>query len=182
MIWADVQTGLIAAVRLALEDADYDVGWTDREARFRDEAHVRLSVLANVSRGRGERRYAADGADDVRERIYDPRRLVVQIRCETRDQDLDESAMAIAERIEQGLKQSDVEALLDAAQIGIAKIEAPTQVNAPDSGGAVRSIAVLDVRFNAHGSKTGPLVPRVRAVEVTGTIENGPNVGPLEIP
>lgn len=181
MNWATIQTALITAVQTSLGDLSADVGWTDREARYRAPAHVRLSVLANVPLGRAERRYTDEGSDDIRERVYGPRRLVVSFRCETRDQDLISSALQMAEDIAAGLHQSDVEAILDTAGIGVAKVEKTQQINAPDGKGKVRSVVVLDVRFNVGASKTGPLVPYVKAVEVEGTIENGPNVGPFTV-
>jgi len=181
MDWATIQTALPLAVQTALGDLTADVGWTDREARYRAASHVRLSVLSSVPLGREERRYTAEGSDDIRERVYGPRRLVVSIRCETRDQDLISSALQTAEDIAAGLHQSDVEAILDTAGLGVARVEPPRQINAPDGKGKVRSVVVLDVRFNAHGSKTGPLVPYVQAAEIEGTITNGPNVGPFTV-
>ena len=170
MNWADVQTALVDVTRLALDDASYDVGWADREARWRAASHVRLSVLSNAPNGQDERRYT-DEAGDLRERVYGNRRLVISFRCETTDQDLESSALAAADNIAAGLRQSDVEALLDAAGIGLARIENPRVISAPDGKGAIRSVVVLDVRFNAHISKTGPLVTRVESVAGTGTVD-----------
>ena len=176
MDWASIQTALVTATQTALGDPAADVGWTDREARYRDAEHVRLSVLSAGPNGRDERRYTDEGPDDMRERVYGNRRLVISFRCETRDQDLIESALDMADRIAAGMHRSDVEALLDAAGIGVARVESPRQVNAPDGKGAVRSVVVLDVRFNAHTSHTGPLVPYIKDVFGTGTVEDGPTI------
>jgi len=172
MDWATIQTALVLAVQTALGDLTADVSWTNRETAWRSDSNVKLIVLSNTARGRGERRYTVEGQNlEQRERVYGPRRLVISIQCETQDQDLDASSLATAENIAAGLYQSDVEAILDTAGIGISKVEAVRQVDAPDAEGRVRSIAVLDVFFNAHASKVGPLIPYVETViDPVGTI------------
>lgn len=182
MDWSAVQTGLVAAVRLAMDAADYDVGWADRESRWRSAAGcVRLSPLSFTRRGRDERRYSDEGDFDLQERIYGVRRLTVQFLVEAQDQDLADSAAAIAERIVAGLRRSDVEDLLVVAGIGVATIGETRQINAPDEHDRVRSIWAFDVAFNAHTSIEGPVIPAVLAVEYAGDITNGPDIPATEI-
>lgn len=182
MEWATVQTALVTAVQTALGDLTADVTWADRTTGWRQPLHVKLQVLAYVGLGRHERRYTDEGADDIRERIYQPRRLVISFRAETRDQDLVSSALEAAERISAGLDRTDVEDILATAGLGIARVEQVRQVNAPDDKGKVRSVAVLDVRFNAATSLTGSLVPWIKAVEFSGELpEEGLTVGPVTV-
>ncbi len=181
MDFATIQANLVTAVQTALGDVSADVTWVDRTNGWRSTANVKLQVIAFKSIGRGERRYADSGVDDLQERIYGPRRFTVQFMCETQDQDLAASALANAETIAARFESSDVDALLDAAGLGVAQISEVRQVNRPDGHDRVRSVAVFDIRFNAHTSITGPIVERLRAVEISGTVENGPDTGPTVI-
>jgi hypothetical protein len=169
---------MILAVRTALDDLAADVGWTHKEARWRSAAHVRLRLLSATRKGRDERRYAPEGSDDIRERVYGVRVLRIQVTCEAQDQDLVASAWDLAERVSTGMHEADVVAVLDTAGIGLASITAPTGVDYMDAHRRTRSAVVFDLALNAHTSQVGPLVPRVKSLEFTGTIENGPDIGP----
>jgi len=163
-----IQTSLQTAVQTALGDLAYDVGWKHRDARWRSTRHVLLRVLSAPRKGRDERRYTAEGADDLRERIYGVRTLKIQITCEAQDQDLDESAWAAAEAVSTGLYASDVLTLLDAAGLGVASLSAPASVDYVDAQGRTRSAVWFEATFNTSTSKTGPLIPYVHTIEVIG--------------
>lgn len=177
MDWNEIQTRIPEAVRTILGDA-FDVGWKDRASRWRNPSHVLLSVLDTPARGRDERRYTAEGPDDVRERVYGVRRLVVQFEVEHQAQSLGESAQATAEALRAGLHRSDVADILEAAGLGVAIVQPGRTVNYPDDSGRWRSVVLFDVFFNAHVSHTGPLVPVIKQIEFSGAVENGPDMGP----
>lgn len=182
MEWSTIQTALIEAVQTAVGDSTYDVLWTDRENAWRESAHVKLQVLSLPQLGRGERRYSSNDDGTMDERIYMPRRLVIQFLCEAQDQDLIDSALPIAETISARFQSSDIESILDTACIGVAQIGEIRQVNAPARGhNRVRSLAVFDVTFNAHTSIAGPTIGYVESVVHSGTIEDGPDTGPTTV-
>lgn len=178
MDWATIDTALPLAVQTALDDLEADVGWHHKESRWRSATHVRLRVLSVSRKGRDERRTTAVGDDDLRERVYGIRVLRIQITCEAQDQDLAQSAWNTAETVSTGLHESDVATVLETAGLGLASITPPLGVDYMDASGRTRSAVVFDVSLNTHTSQTGPLIPRVKSLEFTGTIENGPDIGP----
>ena len=182
MDWATIDTAILLAAQTALGDLAYDVGWAHKEARWRSSVgQVQMKILSNARKGRDELRYTAEGDDDIRERVYGVRVLRIQVTCEAQDQDLAQSAWEVAETLSTGLRASDSIAILDTAEIGVASITPPLGVDYPDAHGRTRSAVVFDVAFNAHTSQTGPLIPRVKSVEFEGTIENGPDIGPVTV-
>lgn len=171
------QTAIVDAIRLVL-GASYDVGWTQRAQGWTAPANVRLRVVSRPRRGVDETRLSAEGANDVRERVYGVRSLRVQVTCETLDQDLADSAHETADVLVAGLNRSDVEATLEAAGLGVPRTTTPIEADYQDDHGDWRSAVVFECWFPTHRTHTGPLVPIVHQVEFAGVVENGPDVGP----
>lgn len=178
MDWATLRAAIPLVVQTAAGDPTLDVGWHNREARWRNKRHVRLRVLGLKSKGRDERRYTPEGENDMRERVYGVRVLRVQISCETQDQDLDDSAMSLAEDVAIGLTEAASIAALDSAGVGVATIGDRRPVDYMDEHGRWRSAVVFEVALNGNTSRTGVLIPSIKKIEFTGNIENGPDIGP----
>lgn len=179
-----IQTALVAAVRLILDDDEYDVGWGRRSAEWRAESHTVISYVSTARRGVDERRYADVGTDDMRERVYGNRVVRVQFTVHTDDQDVAESAHEIAGRLVAGFSRSDVAELLDSEDLGGIRPQDPIDASYVDEHGDERSVAVFEVWFNTHRTHTGTVIPRVKALEYSGTTEgsiNDPTVGPTTV-
>lgn len=177
-----VHTVLPAAIRLVL-GAEYDVGWRTREARYRADNHVLLSIVSRARKGHDETRYGALVDGSATERIYGVRRLVIQVQCETQDQDVESSAYAVAEDLRTGLHRSDVEALLDTEHLGGLQTMDVRVIDYRDPSGRWRSAAVFEMWLNTHTTHTAGDVPMVASVEVTGDVgdrETGPGLVPPE--
>lgn len=167
-----IQTALPAVIRLILGDESADVTWKNREAGFRADSNVRLSIVSRPRRGVDETRYADPAVDgSMVERVYGVRRLTVQVQVETQDQDYTASAADRAETIRTGFHRSDVEALLDAEDLGGVQTQDVRVVDYKDAHGRWRSAAVFEVWFNTHTTHVGPTVDTVGSVEVTGTVD-----------
>lgn len=177
---ADLQTAMVTAIQTALGDLSYDVAWGDREDRWRDSSHVILTMVSVPRRGQDEIRTTPEGSDDVRERVYGIRNPVIQVRCEADDQDLDESAWAIADTITSRLRGTDVVDLLAAADVGIARVGDLIDGSYQDADGRWHSGCVFELFLNTHTSVTGALVPRIKSIEYSGTTD-GPSVGPTTV-
>lgn len=178
-----VQTAIPEAIKLILGDQGFDVDWGPKTARWRDGGrHVLLSVQNRTRIGTDEKRYA-EGADpdDVVERVYGVRRLVVQVQVETDDQDLDANASELGDVIATGLSRTDVLAVLEAAGLGNPRVQPQQRGDYRDEHGDTRSGVVFEIWFNTHRTHVGATIPRIRAAEVGGEIEDGPTVGPVEV-
>ena len=80
-----------------------------------------------------------------------------------------------------GFERTDVQDLLSAANLGGAQTQTPVQVDYQDDHGDWRSAVLFEVWFNTHRTHVGALIPRVKAVEVTGDMDGGPDVGPFTV-
>lgn len=163
-----IQTAIPAA--LALIVPGLDATWRDRETGFRADRHVKLRVLSRPRIGVDEIRHSDPDEIDgsMVERVYGVRRLTVQITVETQDQDIADSAHALAEDLRTGLERSDVEALLEADDLGSPRTTEPREIPYRDPSGRWRSAVVFEAWFPAHTSHTGPIVDTVGSVEVEG--------------
>lgn len=179
-----VQTALPAAIQLILGDQGLDVAWGAKTARWRDSGrHVLLSVVGRPRIGTDERRYAAAvDPDDVTERVYGVRRLVIQVQVETDDQDLDASASELGDVIATGFARSDVLDLLWAEGVGNPRPQPQQRGDYRDDHGDTRSAVVFEIWFNTSRTHTGATIPRLRAAEVSGEIaDGGPPIGPVTV-
>jgi len=181
MNFAGYQTALVEAVQTAAADADLDVSWDERESGWRSPSHVKLSVVSIVRLGRDETRREESGADDLQERIYGPRRLTIQLMIETDDADLSSSSWELADRIAAGLRREDVRALLDAAELGVSTIGTARPLSYRDPHGDWRTPVAVELALNTHTAHEGALIGKVRSVEFSGTVEDGPDVGPVTV-
>lgn len=178
-----LDTALIASVRLILDDETYDVTWQDRRTGWRDAGgHVSILPLSVLRRGVDERRVDADG----QERIYGVRNVRVQVTCETDDQDVGADAMDLAETLAAGFHRTDVEALLDAADLGGVAVQPTRIVNYPDAHGDQRSAAVFEVWLNTHRTHLGAVLDTIGSVEYEGEVTDATGavaltVGPVMV-
>lgn len=163
-----LDTALIASVRLILDDPEYDVTWQDRRTGWRDAGgHVSILPLSVLPRGVDEKRVDATTGQ---ERIYGVRNVRVQVTCETDDQDPGSDAMDLAETLAAGFHRTDVEALLDAADLGGVVCQPRRVVNYPDKHGDQRSAAVFEVWLNTHRTHLGAILDTVGSVEYGGEV------------
>ncbi len=180
-----MQAALIAAVRLIL-GASFDVVWHRRETGFRSDEHCKISVISRSRKGRDEVRFPGGV-----EHVYGVRVLRVQFRIETQDQDLDSSALDLADQLSAGFERTDVRALLDAAHLGGCQIQATIDASGPDEHGDDRSVAIVEIWFNHHVTHTPAVETSPGYVETVvysgeaaegagGTVEIGPSEGTAE--
>lgn len=180
MDFASLQTVLITAVQTSLADNAYDVIWNQRETGWRDPSHVKLTMMANPSRGRDEIRTTPEGDDDIRERIYGIRNPIVQVTCEAQDQDLAEGAWQIANTIVTRFRGNDIVDILSLSDVGVARIGDMVKSDYMDMHGDWRSAVTFELFLNTHTSLTGALIPYIKAIEFSGTTD-GPSVGPTTV-
>ncbi len=186
-----VQAAILEAVSTIMADATYDVDWEKRRARWRNASgHVLVTRLSQARKGVDEVRTSLVGSggpvpvyNDLRERVYGVRVLRLQFTCVTDDQDLADSAHEIADRIIAGFSFHDVEAILDAADIGVPRCTEPRDISFFDDAGDERSAVVFEAAFNTSRTQTNPtLLPRVKAVEFSGELDDSDVlVGPTEV-
>jgi len=173
--WRAVQTAIPAAVR-KITGNRFDVGWGNLEARWRDKAHCRLSVVSRRALGRTEVRRTDNGDGTFTERVYTPATMVVQFTFVSQDQDLYDSALPYAEAVSVALRRSDSFGVLCDAGLGIAEVGTLNVVDFIDEHERWRSSVSFDVTFNTHSSVVtgfGRTTNYIRNVVISNDITGG---------
>lgn len=173
--WSAIFTAVPAAVREVL-GSSFDVGWNNREARWRSSVNCRLSIVSKSLLGRTEIRRTDNGDGTFTERSYTPATTTVQFTFDAQDQDLWQSALPLAEQAAAALRRSDVYAILCDAGLGVASVGGLTVQDYRDAEGRWRSAVTFDAVLNSHVS-----IAQLPGATAYGYIENVV-VNDLEIP
>lgn len=153
--WQSIQDALPVILSDISGLPETAISWRPLTSSWQADRHIRLQVLGGLrALGVDERRYRYDGgADENLERIYGNRAISISIRVETQDQDLADSAYAIAETVRVKLRQEGIQSRLRAeACLSLSRIEAIRVEDYPDAASRLRSLAILDVTFLTHVS------------------------------
>ena len=174
---ASLQTTLITAIETAAgETSDtLSVYWADGPQRMRKPRSVRIMPVSLRRFGTAEKRHTEVG-DQLQERVYGFRQLVLQLAVETDAQTLSLSALGLADQIQTGLRRRDVLATLSAIQFGLAEIRAVGAANYSSSHGRTKSAVVLELVLNTATAIQGELVDWIAAtrwdVEAADALDN----------
>ena len=172
--WSTIQTDLPAVVTSALATwtGAVSVHWKGLPQAWRELAQVKLSLRGMQNRGRDETRQTEVG-DQVQQRQYGVRRLVLQIECETQDQNLAASAVAMAELLRTRIQGEDLIALLQDMDLAVASVRPFVHVEMHDEQERARSYAAFEIFLTTSTSVDSLLVDYVAAVSGTYTVTGG---------
>lgn len=174
--WQSIQDGLQAIVASAAGLPVTAVTWRPLTGQWNPQTHVRLQVLGGLRAiGVDERRQRYDaGEDALLERIYGNRAIPISIRVETQDQDLVDSAYALADKIRTSLRRTSIQSRLRSeACLALSRMEAVRVEDYTDSHTRQRSLAILDVTFLTQvSSEDSTDLGYIERVYPTGEIEN----------
>lgn len=147
MLWTEIQTGMIAAVRAAARTPGLDVYWTERTNAWHADAEVKLDVVSFEGIGVDEpRRTILD--EGIQDRMYGVRTLRIQFTCEVQHQTLGASAMFLADQVMSGLRSTPARAALMSANVAPALTSVARAIPYTDDHGRRRSVVVFDILFN----------------------------------
>lgn len=158
--WTDIETALPGILASLAEIPTEAVTWGATSARWRPLVHVQLHVLGGIRKiGIDERRTTYDATEDeLIERVYGNRVLPISIRCETQDQNLGDSAFALAELIRTRLSRSYIHSqIFTDMGLSVGEMQPINLADYVDDHERLRSLAVLDVAFLVAVSDTGPI-------------------------
>lgn len=178
------QSAVIASVRVIMADPAADVRWYDRTSTWvNDEAHVEITPLGVPRYGVDEQRLKASDppATTLQETVYGNRSLRLQFVINTNDQDLEDSAVDLADVLIAGFSRYDVSLLLEAEHVGIPRCGPVRSIPAPDAHGDIRSIAVFEAVFPWSRVHTGSVVPTIGSVEWSGEVEGSASGDPITV-
>jgi hypothetical protein len=172
--WTTLEPGLVTIFRALSGVAE--VRWEGAVARFPDtatQATIDLSVVSVVGLGRDELRYRRPTSGEAEPptpgldpwggaapALYETslgwREIVVRAKVESALQSPGAAARVYVERIRDRLRWSDVLTALRALGLGYCEIAASVDLSAVRDK-RMRSIAAIDVRFNALSEAVNPI-------------------------
>ena len=131
------------------------VYWEPVQSDWQAWPRVLLSVLSGPRKvGKDETRYRYDaGNDALLPRQYGPRALTVQVKVESRSQDLATSARAYAEILRTRLGRQEVLEALRGVDLAVSSTSNVVTVDRTEKGGGrLLSVGVLEIVFLTHVS------------------------------
>ena len=174
MNWQGLQDTFAAQV-LAIAGGAL-VYWEPVESTWQAWPRVLLSVLSGPRKaGKDETRYRYDnGADMLVPRQYGPRALTVQVKVESRNQNLAGSARAIAEDIRTRMGRQEVLTALRGVDLAVSSTSnVLTFDRTEEGGGRLLSVAIFEAVLLSHVSdeQADEDAGYISTTEITGDID-----------
>ena len=182
MSYAAYADTIPAAVKMITGDAEYDVTWRRAETGVRKPEHVELTRIALRRIGVDEVRTKPKDGDPsaLVETISGNRALVIQFFCESDEQP--QGAQDLADDLQAGLQRQDVRELLSTSNLGAAQLGPCMDASYADDDGDWYAAVMFEATFPTTVTREGATIVRVKAAEVSGTVEPGSHeVGPFTI-
>ncbi len=167
MDWAGIQEHLERQIGLIASDEidPVETFWEDRKSAWRSDVRIKLMVLASRKIGRDEVRYTHDPvADRLNVLHYGNRTLTVQIKAETRSQDLARSAWPLIENIRTRLDFQETRDEIAKAGLGISTWSSPRVFQIFDAQDRSVSVAIMDVTFLTHTGDAAQAIDYIATV------------------
>lgn len=162
---------LIAAVKLAAGRPDLDVRIENRAGGWRsDEASIQIRNGGIRRVGIDERRFVEDTIDGVRylrEEIHGDRVVSISLFFDTNQHDSIFSSEELADTVIAGFHLSDVAEILDAVNLSRPECSDVRTVPTKSTNGDVRSVSIVDARFNTSRKVTGALYDPIESISST---------------
>ena len=155
---------LIACVKLAANLPDLDVRIVNRGDAWRaDEASVTIRKSGIVPSGVDEKRLTSED-DYLRETIHGVRVVRVELVFDTYSHESNQSAEDLADYVIGGFHRTEIGDLLDAVSLARPAFGDVRSVPARSTNSDLRSVAIVEARFNASRIVKGGLFDPIESI------------------